>query len=85
MNNKILVLTDKEKRKLVRRMENSENYTDVPVLDVNQMSADEDDLKRMAQEVYQAFRTIGFLAVVNHGIHDDLVRSHEVDWPRNNL
>ena len=65
--------------------ENSEIDADIPVLDVKQMSADADDLKRMAQEVYDAFTTIGFLAVVNHGIPEDLVRSHELDWSWNNL
>ena len=59
--------------------ENSEIEADIPVLDVKQMSVDTDDLKRMAQEVYHAFTTIGFLAVVNHGIPEDLVRSHELD------
>ena len=55
-------------------MTNNFKYDEsIPVFDVKEMSTDSDNLKRMAQEVHHAFTTIGFLAVVNHGIPAELV------------
>ena len=57
--------------------DNSAYDDNIPVLDVKHMStADPDELKRMAQEVHHAFTTIGFLAVVNHGIGQELVSGY---------
>ena len=53
--------------------ESVRNKEEIPMLDVKQMSADTDELMEMAEEVKHAFTTIGFLAVVNHGIPQNLV------------
>ena len=57
--------------------------SDIPIVDFRAMSLEykeplkenEQDVKIIADQVYQAFSTIGFVYLKNHGIPQEMVRS----------
>ncbi|XP_078359493.1 uncharacterized protein LOC144643969 [Oculina patagonica] len=61
----------------------TENISGIPVVDFSAMSLEHnnplsknaDDVKKLADQVYQAFSTIGFVYLKNHGIPQEIIDS----------
>jgi isopenicillin N synthase-like dioxygenase len=46
----------------------------IPIIDLERArSADPDEVRRAAKEVYLAFKNVGFAYIENHGVPQDLI------------
>lgn len=49
--------------------------TFIPELDVQRLTPDAAHVRRLAADLHRAFTTVGFVAITNHGVPLELVRS----------
>lgn len=46
---------------------------EIPVIDVKGLSSNEEDLKQFVAQIKDAFMNIGFVAITNHNVSEDVV------------